>query len=77
MFSYEPFWKMLSEKGISTYDLEYTYHLNKSEIHRLKHDHNFNIGFIDHLCTLFDCRFENIVTHVSSDPYKKNFHGTT
>jgi DNA-binding Xre family transcriptional regulator len=65
MISYQPFWEMMQKKNISTYALEYEYGLNKSEIHRLKHDHNFNIFFIDHLCSLFDCEIEDVVIHCS------------
>lgn len=45
MISYEPFWKMMKAKGISGYALVNTYGLCKSEVRRLKQDHNFNIFF--------------------------------
>ena len=66
MISYEPFWKMMNERGISTYSLQYTYNLNPAIINRLKHNHNFNIEYIDYLCTLFDCEIQDIVCHVNS-----------
>lgn len=63
MISYQPFWDMMTEKGISTYALENEYNLNRSEISRLQNDHNFNINFIDYLCTVFDCQIQDIVIH--------------
>lgn len=67
MISYEPFWEMMKERGISGYALVNTYGLCKSEVRRLKQDHNFNILFIDHLCTLFDCDIQDIAAHVKTD----------
>lgn len=66
MISYKPFWEMMQKKEISGYALINTYGLCKSEVNRLKHDHNFNIYFIDYLCTLFDCDIQDIVIHVQT-----------
>lgn len=71
MFSYEPFWQMLKRKNISTYALENRYGINKSEIYRLKHDHNFNVGYIDHLCALFNCQYNDVIIHITSKDFKK------
>lgn len=71
MISYEPFWNMMKQRGISTYALENKYGLTSSEIHRLKHDHNFTINFIDYLCILFDCNIEDIVIHCVVQSTKK------
>ncbi|MGN0318674.1 MAG: helix-turn-helix domain-containing protein [Lachnospira sp.] len=55
---------MLKDKGISSYKLENIYGINPSIINRLRHDHNFNIGYLDYLCELFDCEIGDIVEHV-------------
>lgn len=68
MMDFSPFWAMLSLRGISTYDLEYTYELNPAEISRLKHNHNFTLNTIDHYCHLFHCRVEDIVIHIEEEP---------
>ena len=41
MIIFNPFWEMLAEREINTYDLEYLYGMNPAEISRLKHNHNF------------------------------------
>lgn len=64
MITYAPFWKMMERKGISGYALIKNYGLCKSEVSRLKKDHNFNIYFIDHLCNIFECEVEDIVKHI-------------
>lgn len=70
VISYEPSWQMMKEKRISGYALVNQYGLCKSEVQRLRQDHNFNIFFIDHLCSIFDCDIEMIVVHIKSNSHK-------
>ncbi|MBQ8527218.1 MAG: helix-turn-helix transcriptional regulator [Lachnospiraceae bacterium] len=63
MISFEPFWNMLKERGITVYDLEYTYNFNPAEISRMKHNHNFNLKHIDHLCEVFECSPADIISY--------------
>ncbi|MGN0327533.1 MAG: helix-turn-helix domain-containing protein [Lachnospira sp.] len=63
MISFEPFWKMLNEEGITTYNLEYDYEFNPAEISRLKHNHNFTLKYIDYLCYTFQCQPGDILSY--------------
>ena len=38
MISYEPFYKTMKEKGITTYQLVERYHISRSLLDRLKHN---------------------------------------
>ncbi len=71
MISFEPFWDMLHEQGITTYDLEYTYEFNPAEISRLKHNHNFTLQFINRLCCMFHCQPSDILTYIDAEDRKK------
>lgn len=70
MIDFSPFWKMMSIRGISTYDLEYTYELNPAEISRLKNNHNFTLSTLNHYCEIFHCRLEDIVVYVDEVTYR-------
>lgn len=62
MIDYSPFWAMLASKHISTYDLEYKYNFNPSEISRLKNNHNYTLLSIERYCKIFQCSLTDIVT---------------
>ena len=68
MISYEPLWKTLSEKNISTYKLEHSYGFSKSLINKLRHDKSVTMNTIDRMCELFECEISDIVKYV---PNKK------
>lgn len=68
MMSFEPFWAMLSARGISTYDLEYEYEINPAEISRLKNNHNFTLSTLGRYCELFHCQLDDIVIYISDKP---------
>lgn len=47
MITYEPFWKLLRERKISTYMLIYKYGINSYTIDRLRHDKPLKTSTID------------------------------
>ena len=61
MISFEPFWKTMDRKGISTYKLDKVYNLSRSLIDRLKHDKPITTVTLDDLCKLFDCEITDVV----------------
>lgn len=67
MISFEPFWEMLDEQGISIYSLEYDYEFNPAEISRLKHNHNFTLKFINRICSLFHCQPCDIINFIENE----------
>ncbi len=64
MITFDPLWKTLQNRGISTYDLEYQYEINPAEISRLKHNHNFTLRSVDKYCKLLRCTLEEVVEYV-------------
>ena len=64
MISYEPFYKTIREKGISTYKLITEYGVSRSLIDRLKHNKPITTVTINDLCTILDCNIEDIAVFI-------------
>ena len=67
MISYEPFYKTLKKKNISTYKLINTYGISRSLLDRLKHNKPISTVTINDLCTFLDCRVEDILIYYKED----------
>lgn len=61
MISYKPFYRTLSEKNISTYKLINKYGISRSLLDRLKHNKPISTVTLDDLCTILECRVEDIL----------------
>lgn len=64
MISYEPFYKTIKEKDISTYKLITQYGLSRSLIDRLKHNKPVSTVTLNDLCTILHCRVEDIILFI-------------
>lgn len=62
MISYEPFYKTLKGKGISTYKLINQYGISRSLLDRLKHNKPITTVTLDDLCKILSCNVEDIIT---------------
>ena len=60
MISYEPFYKTLKEKGVSTYKLINQYGISRSLLDRLKHNKPLSTVTIDDLCKILSCDIQDI-----------------
>ena len=56
MIVFDPFWQLLKERNISTYDLEYEFGLNPADTSRLKNNHNYTLISINRFCEMFSCQ---------------------
>ena len=63
MITYEPFWKTIREKNISTYVLINTYHISSSTISRLKHNKPLSTTTINDLCEILGCGVTDILRY--------------
>lgn len=61
MITYEPFYKTLKEKNISTYKLITKYGVSRSLLDRLRHNKPISTQTIDDLCSYLDCKVEDIL----------------
>ena len=64
MISYEPFYKTLKEKRISTYKLINEYKVSRSLLDRLKHNKPLTTVTLNDLCAILDCKVEDILVYI-------------
>lgn len=67
MISYEPLYKTLKEKGISTYKLINEYGISRSLLDRLKHNRPISTVTLNDLCNILDCKVEDILLFTKDD----------
>lgn len=67
MISYEPFYKTLKNKSISTYKLINEFGVSRSLLDRLKHNKPISTVTINDLCTFLDCKVEDIVVYIREE----------
>ena len=67
MISYEPFYKTLQEKAISTYKLINQYGISRGLLDRLKHGKPISTVTLDDLCRILSCRVEDILCFVPDE----------
>lgn len=63
MISYKRLWNTMKERGITQYDLYTTYNITRSLLDRLRKNKNIEIYTIARLCSILDCRIEDIVEY--------------
>ncbi len=61
MISYEPLYRTMKEKGVTTYTLVNKYGISRSLLDRLKHNKPISTVTLNDLCNILDCRVEDIL----------------
>jgi len=61
VFSYEPLWKTMEEKGITTYTLINTYGVNPRTVNNLKHNKSITMYTLERLCQILNCQAESVI----------------
>ena len=64
MISYEPLYKTLKEKGISTYKLINKFGISRSLLDRLKHNRPIITVTLNDLCNILHCKVEDILIFI-------------
>ena len=64
MISYEPFYKTLKDKNISTYKLVTQHGLSRSLLDRLRHNKPISTVTLNDICTILQCRVEDVLVFV-------------
>ena len=67
MISYEPFYKTLKDKKITTYKLINTYGVSRSLLDRLKHNKPISTVTLNDLCTFLNCKVEEIIVFIADE----------
>ena len=64
MISYDPLWRTLRLRNISTYKLVKYYDFSTNTIYRLRHNMGISTAMIDRLCSLLDCKIEDVLLYI-------------
>lgn len=64
MISYEPFYKTLQQKGLSTYKLIHQFGISRSLLHRLKHNKPISTVTLNDLCSYLHCQVQDVLTYI-------------
>ena len=67
MISYEPFYKTLREKKMSTYRLIVDHGISRSLLDRLKHNRPVSTVTLNDLCTILNCRIEDVLVYIKEE----------
>jgi len=64
MISYAPFYKTLSKKKITQYQLVTKYFIPNGTIQRIRNNQNLNLNTIENLCKVLNCKITDIVAFI-------------
>ena len=64
MITYEPFWETLEKSDKNWYSLVHKDNINPATLHRLKHNKPRSTVTIDLLCSILNCKTEDIIRYI-------------
>lgn len=67
MIVYDRLWSVLADKKISLYALREVYGIDKNTLRRLKNNQNITVKTLNKLCSILDCRLEEIAEYIPDD----------
>lgn len=63
MIKYDRLWTTLKQKGISQYQLINKYEVSTGQLDRLRKNESVSTNTLDKLCTILECRLEDVAEH--------------
>lgn len=69
MISYDRLWKIMNERGVTTYTLQYKGGISSSTIRRLKAGDSVSTNTLDALCKIIGCTLNDIVEFLPDEKY--------
>ena len=64
MIRYDPLWKTMSLRKVTTYTLRVKHQMSHATVQRLQRDLPVSTHTLDKLCRILDCRVEDIVVYI-------------
>ncbi len=61
MISYEPLWKTMKERGVTTYTLIYKKGFSAYTITNLRRNKSITMNTLEKLCTVLDCTPNDVI----------------
>jgi len=70
VITYEPFYKTMKDRGMTTYKLIRDFNISRSLIDRLKHNKPISTVTLNDLCNILGCDVDGIMHHIPDEPDK-------
>lgn len=67
MITYDPLWRTLNKKNMSTYDLIYNHGLSANTVHRMKKGLPITTRTLDELCFILQCSVSSVLEYKESE----------
>ena len=67
MISYQPFYRTLKDRNITTYKLITAYNISSSLLDRLKHNKPISTVTLNDLCSILHCAVEDILIYIPDE----------
>ena len=67
MIIYDRLWATMKKRKITQYQLINNYCISRGQLSRIKHNRNINTFTINKLCTILDCKVEDIMEYISEE----------
>ena len=67
MIVFDKLWNVMTEKGVSTYQLREKCGIDSKTIRRLRANDNMETKTLNKLCSVLDCRSEDIAEYVPEE----------
>ena len=64
MIIFDKLWNVMKEKGVSTYKLREECGIDSKTIRRLKANENMETKTLNKLCSVLDCKIEDIMEYI-------------
>jgi DNA-binding Xre family transcriptional regulator len=66
-FSYNKLWKLLIDKNMTKSDLRKMIGMSSSTMAKMGKGENVSLDVIDKICTLLNCKVEDILEHLGNE----------
>lgn len=70
MIVYDPLWRLMKQKGFTTYTLRIKHGMSNSTVQRLRKNMSVSTNTLDDLCKLLDCELSDIAIYIKEDSPK-------
>ena len=60
-FNYEPLWKTMEQKHITTYTLIFKHEIPSKTVYNLKHNKSITMYTLGRLCEILDCTPNDVI----------------
>ncbi len=67
MIRYAPLWKTMAEQKVTTYTLRFKHGMSHATVQRLQADMPVSTHTLNKLCTILNCRLEDIAEYVPDE----------